>query len=310
MLAAQSVVDWVRVENARDGGRGACRRALDSAVRTAAADSGKYRKRFDPAPAGELVEIIPSDCNATLLVATTTRIRVRGSDGAPKEVLLVASCAIGDGMVVAFRKPGGKAPYSIDLMVPDAGQYSGESVFLSTSQASPDQIEGRFRIDVVGAIADVAAIAAMSDGVGDDYYGANVGMQRLLCDLVANGLLPASPRSPKPMLASPTAAVVDEPVLCEPMVRDPASRRFLPIAYADRALAEGKLTILQALESPSVLAELAEVRLRRLGDAAGAVHPSPNVLSARIRDWLDGYVARGSYDDRTLAMIVEREPSH
>ena len=44
----------------------------------------------------------------------------------------------------------GKAPYSIDLMVPDAGQYSGESVFLSTSQTSPDQIEGRFRLDVVG----------------------------------------------------------------------------------------------------------------------------------------------------------------
>ena len=213
-------------------------------------------------------------------------------------------------MIVAFRNPGGKAPYSIDLMVPDAGQYSGESVFLSTSQASPDQIEGRFRVDVVGAIRDVAAIAAMSDGVGDDYYGANVGMQRLLCDLVANGLLPAPPRGPTSVLASSAVAVVDEPVLCEPMVGDPASRRFLPIAYADRAAAEARLAISQALESPSVLAELAEVRLRRLGGAAGAAHPTPDVLSARIRDWLDAYVARGSYDDRTLAMIVEREPSH
>ena len=29
MIAAQSIVDWVHVENAKDGGRGACRRALD-----------------------------------------------------------------------------------------------------------------------------------------------------------------------------------------------------------------------------------------------------------------------------------------
>jgi len=309
LLAAQSVVGWVCVENTKDGGRGACRRALDAAVRTAAAESGKYRKRVDSTQAGKLVEINPSDCNATLLVATTTRIWVRGSDGAPKEVLLVASCAIGDGMIVAFRKPGGKAPYSIDLMVPDAGQYSGESVFLSTSQASPDQIEGRFRLDVVGAISDVAAIAAMSDGVGDDYYGTNVGMQRLLCDLVANGILPTPPRSPARVLASSTAAVVDEPVLCEMTGGSSASRRVLPIAYVDRAIAESKLTVVQALESPSVLAELSEARLRRLGGFAMS-QPSPEALGARIRDWLDTYTARGSYDDRTLVMIVERDLGH
>ena len=307
MMSARALVDWVGAENVRDEARGDCRRSVDAIVRQAAVDSVKYRKRVDAVRSGGLVEIVPSDCNATLLVATTSRIRVRGSDGSPREVLLVASCAIGDGMIVAFRKPGGKAPYSIDLMVPDAGQYSGESVFLSVSSASPDQIEGRFRVDVVGAVSDVAAIAAMSDGVADDYYGANVGMQRLLCDLIANGLLPAPLRSQASLLPSSSDAVVDEDVLCEATAGNPASPRRLPIAYSDRAVAEVKFAVSQALESPSVLAELSQLRLGRMGAAAASVNPSPELLGTRIRDWLDTYCARGSYDDRTLALIVERE---
>jgi len=191
-------------------------------------------------------------------------------------------------------------------MVPDAGQYSGESVFLSVSSAAPDQIEGRIRLDVVGAVSDVAAIAAMSDGVADDYYGANVGMQRLLCDLIANGLLPAPPRSPISLLSSASDAVVDEEFFCEGTAAISVSPRRLPIAYSDRAVAEAKLTVSQALESPSLLSELAQARLSRMKIASGSVPLSPDLLGTRMRDWLDTYCARGSYDDRTLALVVER----
>jgi hypothetical protein len=305
--SATAISDWVADRNIEASGRGPCRAALDRAIREGASSASKHAGRIARTSDQALVEIVPTDCSATLLVAVSTRVLVRSSDGSAREAVLVASCAIGDGMMAVFRRAGGKPPHSIDLMVPDAGAYSGESVFLSESTARSEQVAARVRFHIVGSPADVVAIAAMTDGVADDYYGEVVGMNRLHCDLIVNNLMP-SPASGGTASADDASAVVDEEFLCDQAASlglASSARRF-PVAYSDRRLAALGRTPDDALKDPAVLTALASTQASKMAGARRSVGGAGAERGERIRDWLDTYRARGSYDDRTLVLCLLR----
>lgn len=304
--SANAILAWVAERNAEASGRGECRAALDRAIREGASTSGKQMGRLARTAEHSLVEIVPTDCNATLLVAVSSRVLVRSSDGSAKEAVVVASCAIGDGMIAVFRRAGGKPPHSIDLMVPDAGAFSGESVFLSQATARPEQVAARVRFHIVGSPDDVVAIAAMTDGVADDYYGEVVGMNRLHCDLIANNLIP-TPISGTAARPEDAIAVVEEELLCEQAggPGSPGARRF-PIAYSDRRLSALGRTPDDALRDPAALSALAAAHASKLAALGSGVGGEGAGRGGRMRDWLDTYRAKGSYDDRTLALCLLR----
>lgn len=206
---------------------------------------------------------------------------------------LVISCQIGDGMIVILNSEG-EFSNSMKLMgVPDSGDFSGETDFLTSSQMK--NIETlQHRTKISRTVVDTVMV--MSDGVADDYFPNETQMRRLYFDLIVNGILEKSSK-PISMTTLTQAQMklfkrIPDP-LVYPWVNDPNIK--IPIHYTNRILEATGLTLEDLWEDPTAL-NLARLELEENGKNTDR--------SEKLKIWLDNYVERGSFDDRTLVVVT------
>ena len=228
-----------------------------------------------------------SDFAATLLVTVAVPVPELGE-------VLVLSCQVGDGITCAIdtHAPYGKAVKLLGK--PDSGDFSGETDFL-TSEAMADIASLQRRTLVTRGAYDL--ILTMTDGVADDYFNEQE-MHRLYLDLVANGIVPGAQGT-----ATFTRAEVEflrslpQPAAF-PWVND--KEQHIALQYASRMCRKIPTTEECLWQNAHVLALAAEDTSLK-GVASHA---------ERLKIWLDNYVTRASFDDRTLALLAWKEPPH
>src|SRR5262249_26350091 len=118
-----------------------------------------------------------NDLSSTLLVAIHSSLKVRGMDYS-----FVLACQVGDGMTAAVL-PGGQLNL---LAVPDSGDYSGETDFLtSRNKLEPENL----RRKTFTMFRPMSPLMLMTDGLPDNYFPHTPGMLRLYADLVLNRVI-------------------------------------------------------------------------------------------------------------------------
>ncbi len=252
-----------------------------------AVEAAFYSRATDPAYARVLKRSLDlKDLSGTLLVAAIVPINKE-----TKEYLIV-TCQVGDGMIVSINSKGSFQSSVKLLGVPDSGDFSGETEFLTASQMKTmDALQKRTKL----SRGVVDTVMLMSDGVADDYFPNETQMRRLYFDLLVNGVIemeekPAdlSKLSPKEMSIFKK---IPDPILY-PWVNDKSVT--VPIQYTNRICETMGITLEELWEDPTVLG-LASLELKEAipTDDSGE----------RLKVWLDNYYERGSFDDRTLVVI-------
>ena len=249
----------------------------DSYAEGFAAVEAAYEKRksypeFEEA-AGRTPEL--KDFSCTLLASVI--IPVETANG--KEYL-TASIQLGDGMIAAVDE--NNANPLILLGTADGGSFSGETEFLTSEQfRSPESLMSRTKI----RRGKLTSLMLMTDGVADDYYPNNPQLLRLVLDLKLNGILEID--EPELITDMEVPAPVEYPWVNDGDVK-------FALQYAKNVLAETSMTLEQLWQDKYAQkkASLASFDI---------VHDTDKDEMLKI--WLDNYVERGSFDDRTLLII-------
>lgn len=251
-----------------------------------AVEAAYYSRVTDPAfraVLGRDLEL--KDFSGTLLIAMVVPV-----DAGAKENLIV-TCQVGDGMIAVMNTAGPFAG-SLKLMgEPDSGDFSGETDFLTSPKMH--QIETlQARTKVSRSVFDLVMV--MTDGVADDYFPNETALRQLYFDLIANGILDA--KGPDVDLNS-----LDERQLqlfkrmpdpsAYPWVNDQSVK--IPLYYTGRICLELSLTSEAVWNDPLALKLAWKLMGGRMKNAS---------RSERLEIWLDNYVQRGSFDDRTLVI--------
>ena len=232
-------------------------------------------------------DLVLSDLAATLLVTIAVPVPECGE-------VLALSCQVGDGMTCAIdtHAPYGKAVKLLGK--PDSGDFSGETDFL-TSETMADIASLQKRTLVTRGAYDL--ILTMTDGVADDYFNEKE-LHRLYLDLAANGIVLGAQgaatftRTEVELLRS-----LPQPAAF-PWVND--KEQHIALQYAERICRKIPTTEERLWQNAHVLALAAEDTSLK-GVASHA---------ERLKIWLDNYVTRGSFDDRTLALLAWKELPH
>ena len=227
------------------------------------------------------------DFSATLLLAVMIPVSDTTKDH------LVISCQIGDGMI-ALMNSKGEFKNSIKLMgVPDSGDFSGETDFLTSSQVK--NIESlQTRTKISRSVVDTMFV--MTDGVADDYFPNETEIRRLYYDLIINGVIDKSE------VATDTAALTPQQLSILKKIPDPLVYPWvndqnvkISIQYTKRICEAAQVTLEDIWNDLTIL-DLAKLEMGQLNN---------NIDSGeRLRVWLDNYVERGSFDDRTLVVVT------
>lgn len=355
--AYADIAAWVADRNAVEPELSKERAFIDAVAR--GTDSEMRRREPGAAPEAPLV-LLTSDLHCTLLACLVVPITFRREDGSCCPIIMTVSCAVGDGMIVAFRRNGLQHP-AVMLMAPDTGQFAGQTQFLTDKTSDPDAVRGRIRVQFLGGSDDLSAVVAMTDGVADDYYEGEAAMERLYCDLIVNGLLGcdagaadvakeravaedalraraeaaaarmaglddefAPPLQPaddfrkkqlqKSLSQQAAQSTLSSLVRLETVLEslpEGAPPRSVPVKYASAYLDALSLTPGQLLARPALLRAIAECEPRTLPEPADAVDPSASCRAAadRIRRWMDAYIVKGSFDDRTMVVLETGGPA-
>lgn len=249
----------------------------DSYAEAFAAVEAAYEKRKDypefEEAAGRKPEL--KDFSCTLLASVV--IPVETANG---REYLTASIQLGDGMIAAIDE---KAENPLILLgTADGGSFAGETEFL-TSEAfrSTESLMSRTKI----RRGKLTTLMLMTDGVADDYYPNNPQLLRLALDLKLNNILEIGEAE------LITDVTVPQPVEY-PWVNDGDVKYALQ--YTKNVLAETSMTLEQLWSDKHAQkkASLASFDI---------VHDKDKAEMLKI--WLDNYVERGSFDDRTLLII-------
>lgn len=252
-----------------------------------AVENAFYSRRTDPEYEKVLGRGLQlKDLSGTLLIAMMVPV----SDTTKEH--LVISCQIGDGMIAILNSKG-EFGNSMKLMgVPDSGDFSGETDFLTSAQMKNlEKLQLRTKLSRT----TVDTVMVMTDGVADDYFPNEKEMRRLYFDLILNGIIYRTEKDLS-MFTLTQAQMkqfkrIPDP-LVYPWVNDQSVE--VPIHYTNRIEEAMGLTLEDIWNDPMVL-DLARIEL---GDANKNTDPSE-----RLKVWLDNYVERGSFDDRTLVVM-------
>ena len=221
-----------------------------------------------------------ADFAATLLVTLAVPVPERAE-------LLVLSCQIGDGMTAAVNTHAAYGSAVKLLGRPDSGDYVGETDFL-TSDGMTDSAALQNRTLVSRGAYDL--LLTMTDGVADDYFNEQE-LHRLYLDLALNGILPAA--SEQTMFTRAEACLLrslPKPTAF-PWVNDKTEQ--VALQSAQRCCTGAGCTVETLWQSAHVLPlAVADTTLARVSAPA-----------QRLEIWLDNYMARGSFDDRTLVLL-------
>ena len=249
----------------------------DSYAEGFAAVEAAFEKRKDypefEEAAGRKPEL--KDFSCTLLASVI--IPVETANG---REYLTASIQLGDGMIAAVDE--NNANPLILLGTADGGSFSGETEFLTSEQfRSPESLMSRTKI----RRGKLTSLMLMTDGVADDYYPNNTQLLRLVLDLKLNNILDIA----EPELITDVTA--PQPIEY-PWVNDGDVKYALQ--YTKNVLAETGMTLEQLWSDKYAQkkASLASFDIMYDKDKA-----------EMLKIWLDNYVERGSFDDRTLLII-------
>ena len=245
-----------------------------------AVEAAFYTRVTDPAyeaVLGRPLEL--RDLSATLLV---TVVIPSGAGGR-----LVISCQVGDGMIALVDRKG---PFdgSVRLMgTADSGEFSGETEFLvSPKMSSLEALQSRTKLS--WSRSDLLLMT--TDGVSDDYFPHETELRRLYFDLVANGILEGESSGELTEERLRLCRKLPQP-LSYPWVND--QRVQVPLHYTRRILETAGLTREDLWRDGTALAAARAELEEQLA------LPDP---ARRLERWLDNYVERGSFDDRTLVI--------
>jgi len=188
------------------------------------------------------------------------------------------------------------------LAIPDTGDFSGETEFLTSRKIDATNISMR----TFGTFMPLRALMLMTDGVADDYFPNDPQMKRLYADLVLNQIINIQypgDEAVKSKLESTNLKSVDD------------------VANADFCVEVERIT--EANPRPTVKLRSAEKFAELLGIDVNELAAQPELLCAgsraenllggddtpekRLEVWLDSYQVRGSFDDRTLAVLFPVE---
>lgn len=218
-----------------------------------------------------------SDYSGTLLAAVI--IPVENGEH------FVIAVQIGDGMIASVNFEGGFENALRLLGNADGGSFAGETEFLTSEQTrGADSLKSRTRI----LRGKLSSVLLMSDGVADDYYPNNPQLLRLYLDLMANDII-EDPVQEK----GDCSLKIPSPV-AYPWVND--GDVSYSLQYVKNILSENNI-------------ELAELwKQRKDGFVKKASLSAFDISNGsekvdRLMVWLDNYVERGSFDDRTLVII-------
>lgn len=244
------------------------RKSVDKILRL---DPKRNARRIDNLNSDQLIELLTKDYACTLLAFAVTDARYEKPDGKKVAVKLIASCAVGDGMMGIFRKPN--LPHNaMELMAgADGGQFSGMVVPLTGFSLNEDVIFHRTRIDLVG---DVLAVVAMTDGVSEDYnlMPSPLGLQQLACDLIINGILPVD--------GAKEELTVDKLKSCNKLIADRAAKAEIEITglitqkgatrnVTDQFVIDQKIIKLREIADATEIGDLFKLEVPLLNPASG-----------------------------------------
>lgn len=228
------------------------------------------------------------DFSCTLL--TTLTIPAETENG---REFFTAAIQLGDGTIAAIDENAPAGSALALLGTADSGSFAGETEFITSEQMrSSDSLMARTKV----RRGKMTSLLLMTDGVADDYYPGDPQLLRLVLDLKMNGIIPFAEKNEKGKnspgeQAEIPAEKIPEPV-AYPWVNDGDIKYALQ--YAKNVLSESGLTLEQ-------LWERAEIQEKASLAAFGTVHEKNREEMLRV--WLDNYVERGSFDDRTLLIV-------
>ena len=252
-----------------------------------AVEAAFYSRATDPAYSKVLKRKLDlKDLSGTLLVAAIIPLNRE-----TKEHLIV-TCQVGDGMIVSINSKG-TFQSSVKLLgVPDSGDFSGETEFLTAPQMKTmEALQKRTKLS--RGVTDTVML--MSDGVADDYFPNETQMRRLFFDLLVNGIIEMEDKPAELSKLTPKEMSIfkriPDPILY-PWVNDKSVT--VPIQYTNRICDTVGVSLEELWEDRSILG-LASLELKEAIPASD--------MGERLRVWLDNYYERGSFDDRTLVVM-------
>lgn len=226
-----------------------------------------------------------SDLSGTLLVSVVVPIRKETKE------YLIAACQIGDGMVAVVNSAG---PFQSSLKllgVPDSGDFSGETDFLTSAKMKKrEELQKRTKLSIGAA----DTLLMMSDGVADDYFPNETQLRRLYYDLIANGILRDGAQTGGLSELSPDQLSLFKHIpdpIAYPWINDKTIK--IPIHYTNRICDAMGLSYEELWERRDILT-LASLELKDKDTLSNDAE--------RLCLWLDNYYERGSFDDRTLVI--------
>lgn len=240
----------------------------------------KDKKEFQEAIGREL-EL--SDFSGTLLVVVVVPVEKRKL-GEERDYLIV-SCQIGDGAIALIND---KAEFNKALTIlnaKDSGSFAGETEFLTSP--GMQEVESLMHRTVITK-KKMSHLMVMTDGVAEDYYPNAPELMRLYLDLYANGILNFSNKG-KATIDDKLALKLPKPIEYR-WVNDTSIK--VGIQYVNQILKSMDYSLEQLWEHKYLLCK---------AERGSFVHPKDKASNLKI--WLDNYVERGSFDDRTLVIL-------
>ncbi len=224
-------------------------------------------------------ELEIKDFSCTLLAALA--IPVETENG---REFFTAAIQIGDGMIAAVDE---NAPFGSALAVlgqADSGSFAGETEFLiSENIRSNESLMARTKI----RRGKMSHLLLMTDGVADDYYPNDPQLLRLFIDLRLNGIIPVNGEDPSESDTENIPAPIAYPWVNDSDVK-------YALQYAKNIISTENITLGQLWENKALQRKASLT-------AFDIVHEDNK--SEMLKIWLDNYVERGSFDDRTLVFI-------
>ncbi|MCM1329556.1 MAG: protein phosphatase 2C domain-containing protein [Ruminococcus sp.] len=253
----------------------------DSFTEAFAAVDAAFEKRKDipefEAAIGRKPEL--KDFSSTLLM--TVAVPVETENG---REFFTAALQLGDGMIAAIDENAEFENALIILGGADSGSFAGETEFITSEQTrTADSLKSRTKI----RRGKITSLMLMTDGVADDYFPNSPQLLRLALDLKLNGILPINDGG----ISLMDEVKIPDPV-AYPWVNDGDVKYALQ--YAKNIIAEGRFDL-------KGLWQRADVQRRASLEKFGIVHEKERAEMLKL--WLDNYVERGSFDDRTLVLI-------
>lgn len=209
-----------------------------------------------------------------------------------KKEHLIISCQIGDGTIAAFNI---NAPYDNALKIlsePDNGSFAGETDFLTSEDMhKKETLMKRTKV----ARMNITEFMIMTDGVSDDYYPNNLELLRLYLDLNINGIIERIKNKNIVVNNDNIDIIKSIPKPLEyPWVNDLSKK--IPIQYIKNVLNCTGLKLKDIWNNEEIL------NLSSLY-TYGIFLSDDKRKEKKLEVWLDNYVERGSFDDRTLVIF-------